>query len=58
MGIAGIELLGWLQSQAEDDVVRSVRESLLRIFESKAAEGITIEAAVSIIAEQCLSAGK
>lgn len=55
MGIPGIEILGWSQTEAEDKVASSVRSALRRIFEMAHVEGITTEDAARRIAEERLS---
>lgn len=56
LGITGMELSGWSRSEAEQQVISSVRDALLKIFALTAAEGITTEAAARRIAEERLSA--
>jgi leucine dehydrogenase len=55
MGITGIELRGWSQSEAEAKVVESVRQALQRIFEMADAESITTDEAARRIADEHLS---
>lgn len=54
MAITGIEAMGWSRAEAVDRV-RSVRQTLRRIFEVATAEGITTEATARRIAESRLS---
>ena len=55
MAIPGIENQGWSQAEAEDKVVKSVREALQRILEMAQAQGITTDEAAHRIAEEHLS---
>ncbi len=55
MAIPGIENLGWSQAEAEEQVVRSVRDALQRIFEMAGAENMTTDEAARRIAEEHLS---
>lgn len=54
MAIIGMETLGWPQARADNEV-KSVRATLLQIFEAAKMEGITPEAAARRIAEARLS---
>jgi leucine dehydrogenase len=54
IAITGIEEMGWSRAEAEERV-KSVRETLRRIFEVAEAEGISTEAAARRIAESRLS---
>jgi len=45
MAIPGIETLGWSQTEAEDEVVKSVSYALQRIFEMAEVESITTDEA-------------
>ncbi len=55
MGITGIELQGWSQSEAEEKVVESVRQALQRLFEMADAESITTDEAARRIADEHIS---
>ncbi len=55
MAIPGIENQGWSQAEAEDKVVKSVRDALQRILEMAQAQGITTDEAAHRIAEENLS---
>jgi len=55
MAIPGIEILGWSQAEAEEKVVKSVRNALQRIFEIAEVENITTDDAAHRIAEEHLS---
>ncbi len=57
MALPGMETLSWSQAKAEKEVVGSVRQALLRVFELAAEEGITTEAAAHRIAEEHLRSG-
>jgi len=50
VAIVGMEAMGWSRQQAEEKVREKVRNSLRRIFESSAAEGIDTESAARRIA--------
>jgi leucine dehydrogenase len=54
IAITGIEEMGWSRVEAEEKV-KSVRETLRRIFEVSAAEGITTDTTARRIAESRLS---
>jgi leucine dehydrogenase len=55
MAITGIESMGWSQAKAEENVAKSVRNALKRIFEIMVQEDITSEAAATRLAEERLS---
>jgi len=55
VAIVGIEAMGWSRPQAEEQVRKKVRQSLRRIFETSASEGIDTESAARRIAEKTLA---
>jgi glutamate dehydrogenase/leucine dehydrogenase len=56
LAITGIEALGWSRAEAEERVL-TVGDTLRRVFDMAAVEGITTEAAARRIAEARLATG-
>jgi leucine dehydrogenase len=58
IGLIGMETKGWSRDKATDQVVKTVKGNMARIFELAETEGITTDAAAQTLAEQRLKGGE